>query len=187
MNITYYAACSLDGFIAKPDGDVSWLDELGIPMAETGYEAFYAGVDGLVMGRGTYDVLSGLGPWPYDDKPAWVCSHRHVPALPKANLQAARTPEGVAASARAMGLGHLWLVGGGSLAAAFLAHGLLTRIIVVQMPVVLGTGVPLFGPLENHVVVRQDECRTMPRGFTQLEYRVRPRRDNEDANETIHP
>ena len=58
MKITYYVATSLDGFIAKEDGDVSWLDDMNIDVKHTGLEDFFAGIDGLVMGRNTYDFVS---------------------------------------------------------------------------------------------------------------------------------
>ena len=61
MKTTYYVASSLDGYIARESGDVSWLEDLGIPMEETGYEEFYATVDALVMGRKTYDMIVSFG------------------------------------------------------------------------------------------------------------------------------
>ena len=69
MKSTYYVASSLDSYIAKEDGDVSWLDDLGISPEESGYEEFYSTVDALVMGRETYDKLHEFGSWPYGDKP----------------------------------------------------------------------------------------------------------------------
>lgn len=173
MDITYYAGMSLDGFIAKPNGDVSWLDELGIPMEETGYEEFFSTVDCLAMGRKTYEVIECFGSWPYGDKPTWVCSTRGVSPMVSANLQSAQAPEAAVAAAKSLGLQHMWLVGGGVLASAFLELSLLTRVIVVQMPVVLGDGIPLFGPLATHVAMVQEKCHFAPQGFTQLDYRIR--------------
>jgi len=74
MKITYYVASSLDGYIAKEDGDVSWLEQLNIPMEETGYDEFYSTVDAIVMGRNTYKMIVSFGQWPYGDKPGWVCT-----------------------------------------------------------------------------------------------------------------
>ena len=81
MKVTYYVAKSLDDFIAREDGDVSWLDTLGISMEETGYDDFFAGVDSLVMGRDTYDFVHHFGSWPYSDKPTWVCTSREITPL----------------------------------------------------------------------------------------------------------
>ncbi len=69
MKITYYVATSLDGFIAKKGGDISWLDDMNIDMADAGYDDFFTSVDGLVMGRNTYDFIFNYGSWPYGDKP----------------------------------------------------------------------------------------------------------------------
>ena len=76
MKVTYYVASSLDGYIAKEDGDVSWLEELNISMEETGYDEFYATVDALVMGRNTYEMIISFGQWPYGAKPVWVCTSK---------------------------------------------------------------------------------------------------------------
>ena len=79
MKITYYVATSLDGFIAKEDGDVSWLDDMNIDVKHTGLEDFFAGIDGLVMGRNTYDFVFDYGSWPYHRR---LCDiRRSVPRL----------------------------------------------------------------------------------------------------------
>ena len=173
MEITYYAGVSLDGFIAKPDGDVSWLDELGIPMEETGYEEFFSGVDCLVMGRKTYEMIESFGAWPYGGKPTWVCTTKGVTPLAGADLHSTKEPKAAVAEAKELGLRHMWVVGGGSIASAFLERSLLTRVVVVQMPVVLGAGIPLFSPIPTHAVMVQESCHFASQGFTQLEYRVR--------------
>lgn len=172
MEITYYAGISLDGFIAKSDGDVSWLDELGSPIEETGYPEFFASVDCLIMGRKTYEQIASFGAWPYGAKPTWVCTSRQVMPIPDADLRGGQTPEAAVAAAKHAGLTHMWLVGGGSLASAFLEKGLLTRLIVVQLPVVLGDGISLFAPLSGHVGMVQEACHIAPQGFTQIEYRI---------------
>lgn len=128
MKVTYYVASSIDGYIAKDDGDVSWLEELDIPPEENGYEAFYSTVDALVMGRKTYQIIDSFGTWPYGDKPAWVCSNSKVTSVKGANLQKDTSPEDVIQAAYKMGIAHLWLVGGGSLAASFIEKSLLTDI-----------------------------------------------------------
>ena len=86
MKITYYVASSLDGYIAREDGYVSWLDGLGISPEEAGYEEFYSTVDALVMGRKTYDMINSFGQWPYGDKAVWVCSSSKVKPINDCNL-----------------------------------------------------------------------------------------------------
>lgn len=94
MKSTYYVASSLDGYIAKEDGDVSWLDDLGVSPEESGYEEFYSTVDALVMGRKTYDKLHKFGSWPYGDKPTWVCTTNSIDVFKGCNLQNEKKPGG---------------------------------------------------------------------------------------------
>lgn len=151
MKITYYAATSLDGFIAREDGDVSWLDDLDIDMDATGYEDFYASVDGLFMGRETYDFIFGYGSWPYGDKPVWVFTSRDLKTMKDANLTITRTTNDAIQEADLQGLRHIWLVGGGKIASSFIEKGLLTHLSISEMPIKLETGIPLFShhKLEN--------------------------------------
>ena len=170
MKVTYYVGASLDGYIAKEDGDVSWLEELGVALEVTGYEGFYATVDGLVMGRNTFEAIRSFGAWPYGDKPTWVCTHSKVDPIDGANLQTAMSPADVIQEARDLGIAHLWLVGGGILAASFVDESLLTDINVSLMPIVLGSGIPLFGPLADSRLVRLSSCQTSTSGLLQIVY-----------------
>lgn len=172
MKVTYWVASSLDGFIATADGGVSWLEGLGISMQETGYEEFYGTVDALVMGRTTYEQVCGFGAWPYGNKPCWVCSSGNVLPVDGCNLQGETSPLKVVESAKAMKVEHLWLVGGGRLAASFIEQSLLTDISVSQMPIILGDGINLFGPMKNPVLIKPKGCKHLDAGFVQVEYSV---------------
>ncbi len=86
MKITYAAAVSSDGFIAREDGDVAWLDEVDASSSQAELEEFFRGVGGLVMGRKTYDFVFNYGSWPYEDKPTWVCTSRQLERINGANL-----------------------------------------------------------------------------------------------------
>ncbi|XOV88084.1 MAG: dihydrofolate reductase family protein [Pseudomonadota bacterium] len=171
MKTVYYLASSLDGYIADSSGGVGWLDEASIDHQNTGYETFYAGVDALLMGRSTWDFVENYGQWPYDSKPAWVCTSRAITGLEGCNLQAGRDPATALAEARAMGVGTLWVVGGGLLASSLLQMEALTHISVSVMPVVLGNGIKLFATLPGHVHLRQESA-VAGAGFTQIEYSV---------------
>lgn len=169
MKITYYAATSLDGFIAREDGDVSWLDTLDIDPADTGYEEFFASIDGLVMGRNTYDFVFDYGSWPYDDKPTWVCTSRALEVLEGANLKIEKTIEEIIPAAAALELKHLWLVGGGAIASSLLEKGFLTHLSISEMPIRLNKGIPLFAnhSLEQLAIEKRETIRKG--GFNQLE------------------
>ena len=172
MKVTYYVASSLDGYIAKANGDVSWLDSLGISMAETGYDNFFSSVDGLVMGRKTYAFVQEYGSWPYGDKPTWVCRHSEIAPFPDCNLQIATAPSDVVTAARALEINHLWLVGGSILSSAFIKQQLLTHISISQMPILLGSGIRLFANLPAAVKVRNQTVQQYASGFSQLEFEL---------------
>ena len=173
MKITYSAAASIDGFIAREDGDVSWLDDMDIAANETGLEEFFASVDGLVMGRSTYDFVVDYGSWPYGDKPTWVCTHSDPQHLDGANLFVVDEIDTVISEATSRGMQHLWLVGGGRLASAFLKKGLITNLSISEMPIRLGTGVPLFA---DHLLqdIPSEETNIAQRsGFRQIDMVVK--------------
>lgn len=173
MKITYYAATSLDGFIAREDGDVSWLDDMNIDMDDTGYDDFFAGIDGLVMGRNTYDFVFNYGSWPYENKPTWVCTSRDLEILEGANLKIVKTADDVAKEAESKGLKHLWLVGGGKLASSFLEKGLLTHLSISEMPVKLESGIQLFADHQLEKLSTEKTERFQKKGFKQVEIVLR--------------
>lgn len=145
-----YIATSLDGFIARPDGGLDWLDgaQARIPPPEDcGYADFIQGIDALVMGRNTYDKVHSFTPWPYD-KPVYVMS-RTLKALPgaPAGVQLFNgTPAELVAHAARQGQPRLY-VDGGLTVQSFIAAGLLDEITITRVPVLLGEGLHLFGPL----------------------------------------
>ncbi len=168
--VQYYAASTLDGYIAEEDDNIDWL--LGYegsydgPEAQPGpmsggggYERFYEGVGALVSGSTTYEwVLDHLNEWPYAGKPVWVLSSRDL-----------RRPEGDGVDVRVVdakvadvhdeivasaGDRNLWILGGGNVASQYADAGLLDEVLVTVVPVVLGDGKPIFerrlpgGPLQ---------------------------------------
>ena len=170
MKITYYVASSMDGYIAKQDGDVSWLDDLDITPEDAGYDAFYATVDALVMGRNTYDKIKGFGAWPYADKPTWVCTSRELEAIEACNLQLETLPLDIQRKAIEIGVNHLWLVGGGKLASTFIEQKPLTDISISQMPIILGGGIKLFGKMDTSKKIKRVRVDVKSSGFNQLDY-----------------
>ncbi|MEM7362821.1 MAG: dihydrofolate reductase family protein [Pseudomonadota bacterium] len=159
MNITYYAAMSLDGYIADSTGGVDWLDEVNIDHSGSSYDAFYETVDGLIMGRETYAFILNYGSWPYDDKPTWIIASHDVATLSGCHRQPASTIEDALQEATSLGLDHLWLVGGGQLAAGLMTQGVLTHLQVTVMPVVLGQGISFLSTLPEHVYLTQEAIR----------------------------
>ena len=141
----YYAAATLDGFIATTDHSLAWLMHFG-SLDGTSYDSFIRDVGALAMGASTYEWLlrelakpgpaGEAQPWPYV-QPAWVFTSRTLPAV-RGDVQPVHRDMLAAAAGR-----NLWIVGGGELAGRFLDAGLLDELIVQVMPVTLGTGLPL--------------------------------------------
>ena len=177
MKITYCAAASLDGFIAREDGDVSWLDEMNIGANETGLVEFFGSIDGLVMGRNTYDFVFNYGSWPYEDKPTWICTHTDLEPLEGANLIVVGDIDDVVSGATKKGIEHLWLVGGGRLASSFLAKGLITHLSISEMPIKLESGIPLFSDHKLEDIVPEERHVTTKAGFRQIAIALKNNRD----------
>jgi len=145
--LVYYVAQSLDGFIAGPDDGVAFLDGFASDDDhDDGYAAFYAGIDSLVTGRRTYEVVLGFGgEWPYAEKPLWVMTSAAASSDRSDVFFTDRGPKEVLEEIQAAGHEHTWLLGGGQLAAAFENEGLIDEWIVSIVPYVLGNGIPVVG------------------------------------------
>jgi dihydrofolate reductase len=156
-----HIAVSLDGRIARADGAVDWL-ELAGPPEEFGFAAFYAGVDAILMGRGTYEAVRRMGEWPYPDKPAFVVTHRDLPDRPPGVEPLAGAVTAIAAALDARGHRRVWVEGGGDLLRQMMAAGRLDVLEMAVLPVVLGSGIPLFpeGTAETRFTLRSCAPRT---------------------------
>lgn len=172
MTASVFVGVSVDGFMARPNHDLDWLPEGdGEPH---GYDEFMAEVDALVIGRRTFEKARSFGTWPYDEKPVVVLSHRplDLSGIPDGAVEAmAGEPADIVARLAARGLRHLY-VDGGLTIQAFLAAGLIQRLIVTRVPVLIGEGIPLFGPLPHDLRLRHVATRTFPSGLVQTEYAV---------------
>jgi dihydrofolate reductase len=178
-----FIATSVDGFIARPDGGLEWLtgqpdDEATgehDPDQDFGYGEFLAGVDALVMGRATFDVVQGFaGDWPYGDRPVYVWTSHPGDIAPKpgAVLRPVRgTLDDVVARLVADGIGHVY-VDGGQVIRQFLAAGLIDRMTISTPPVLIGEGIPLFGQPMDDVHLELVSCRTFDGGMVQRTYDV---------------
>jgi len=173
MKTTYYVASSLDGYIAKADGDVSWLEELDISIDDTGYNEFYATVDALVMGRKIYEMIKGFGEWPYGEKPVWVGSSNKIEPMEGCNLQKGSAPAEAYKTAQKNNIKHLWLVGGGSLVSSFIENNLLTNMYLSLIPIALGSGIKLFGNLSVPIKLKNISETVHESGMVQLEYTIK--------------
>lgn len=173
VRASVFIATSLDGFIARADGALDWLQGDGPPAGEDyGYQAFVDTVDTLVIGRGTYEKVLTFGDWPYGRKPVVVLSSRplDVPERIRGTVEAmAGAPAEIVARLGARGARQLYVDGGVTIQ-RFLEAGLIQRLIITRVPVLIGSGIPLFGPLPRDITLRHVRTRTFDTGLVQSEY-----------------
>ncbi len=137
--LRYSVASSLDGYIAGPNGEFDWI----VVDTEIDFEALYAGFDGLVMGRRSYEVFQATGGAPGPALPTYVYS-RTLPEGERNGVTFAKDAVSHVRALKASGSGKpLWLWGGGELCRELAAAGLLDGIDVAIIPVVLGKGLPM--------------------------------------------
>ncbi len=171
MKASAFVGTSLDGFIARPNGD---LDFLSPGDAEAhGYEEFMASVDALVIGRHTFETVLGFGSWAYGKKPVFVLSTQPLaPAPPDAVVERlSGDPADIVRQLAARGIRHIY-VDGGITIQRFLAAGLIDRLIITRVPVLVGEGIPLFGPVPRDILLKHVATRQYASGLIQSEYLV---------------
>ena len=189
--LSVYIGSSLDGFIARKDGSFDWLefdspDDSGAGDSgaedsgeeDYGFAEFMSSVDLLLMGRHTFEVLLTFDEdeWIYGDTPLTVLSSTLGPEAIPAHLEgkvniASGKPAEIVEQLAEKGVKHVYVDGGITLQ-AFMAAGLIDEITIGLIPVLIGDGIPLFGPLDSDVRLEHVGTRTFPSGLVQLKYRT---------------
>jgi dihydrofolate reductase len=176
MQASVYIAASLDGFIARANGDLDWLatGESVDSSEDYGYQEFWKTVDILVMGRHTYEKVLTFEAWPYGSKPVVVLSSTPVlipPPLAASVVWLSGAPGEVIQRLAERGARHLYIDGGKTIQ-RFLAAGCIQQLIITRIPILLGSGIPLFGPLAHDIRLRHITTRQFANGFVQSQYEV---------------
>jgi len=163
--IILYIASSLDGYIARENGDVDWL-----PInTDSGYINFYKSIDTVIMGKKTYDQILTFGDYPYKGKKSYVFT-RNDSLTKDENVEFASNVEEFSRNL-VSSKGNIWLVGGSELFSAFLEHKLVDEIILSIIPTVLGKGIPLFQNINQEANLKLIKT-TEYSGFVELTYKV---------------
>ncbi len=172
--VRVFIASSLDGFIAGPDNDLSWLptpsDE---PGDEHGFDGFMAQIGAILMGRNTFDVASGFtGPWPYGDTPVLVATNRPLHSDVK-TVQAVtgRIFDMLDSARKQAGVRDVYIDGGALIRQAMDAN-LVDEICITIVPVVLGHGTPLFSGVANRKPLTWISTKSLKDGLVQSTYRL---------------
>lgn len=173
--VTLHMVSSLDGFIAKKDNSVSWLDsvgsvyEAGVSISEEEAAAFVKGIDCYVMGSRTYEHALELG-WPYGDTPAMVLTGRKLPTARKSVEFYSGDLKALVEVQLAPRYRNIWLVGGAMLCQRFLELGLVDEIMLTIAPVLLGDGLRLFGGSLTEERWNLKNVVAYKNGFVELSY-----------------
>jgi dihydrofolate reductase len=172
MKASVFIGTSLDGFIARVDGSFDFLPAGG--GEPHGYNEFIASVDTIVIGRKTFETVLPMKPWPYGKKRVVALSSRPLDfsGIVGANVeQMSGDPADIVSKLETSGAKHLYIDGGVTIQ-RFLGAGLIQRLIITRVPVLIGTGIPLFGSIEKDIHLRHISTKQYPSGLVSSEYEV---------------
>jgi len=171
VEASVFIGTSLDGFIARTNGDLDFLPPGG--GEPHGYDEFMATVDALVVGRKTFEKVLTFDTWPYGEKPVFVLSAHPLAPTPLGAVveRMSGAPADILSQLAARGIRHVY-VDGGITIQRFLQAGLIQRLIITRVPVLIGDGIPLFGSLQRDVPLEHVATRQYASGLVQSEYVV---------------
>ena len=177
IKCSVFIATSVDGFIARNDGSIDWLMKVNsiVPEGEDGgYKAFISTVDGLVMGRHSFEQVLSFAEWPYGTLPVIVMNSTaiNIPQhLQNYVTSSSETPTALVQRLVKKGMKHLYIDGGITIQ-KFIAERLINELTITLIPVLLGSGRSLFGPLKNDVELELLDIKNIGCGIVQLKYRL---------------
>lgn len=178
--VQVYLGCSLDGFIAGPENALDWLQndyssEGDLPASESylDYPAFFANVGCLLMGRTTYDVVSGFEEWPYGDLPVLVASHKPIGLAPSSVQHVQGDINDLVAQALQLANGKSVYLDGGNLVRQGLNACLVDQVTLTYLPILLGKGIPLFEVLDQSKLLQFTKIGASGKGHVQVSCRTK--------------
>ncbi len=174
VKILVYIACSLDGFIARKNGDLDWLPASEEGGEDFGYAGFMSTIDHIVMGRNTFDKVLTFGAWHYDKKVIMLTSRDLIPPAELADKVEVLNlpPRELVNEMDNRGAKHIYIDGGATIQ-RFLRDSLVDEMTITTIPVLLGEGLPLFGKLKKDVKLDLLKSESFKNGFVQNKYKVR--------------
>lgn len=169
-----FIATSVDGFIARPDGGIDWLLQRDSQAEDHGYQDFMTDKDAIVTGRGTYETVSHMEPWPYD-VPTYVLSSSLAGKPPTGQQNKVffvdLTPKALLAKLERENIQRIY-VDGGQVVQSFLREGLVHDMVVTTVPVLIGDGRRLFGTVPKDIDLELISTRAFPSGMVQCKFQV---------------
>jgi len=172
MKTTVYVGTSLDGFIARKDGDIDWLVKYQNKEVHDSYNEFISRIDAMVIGRGTYEKVLSFPEWPYEKK-VFVLSTslKQIPGTlnEKATLVAMKPAE-LLNYLSDKGFSNIY-IDGGKVIQSFLREDLIDELIITKVPELIGTGIPLFGYLDNDLRFEHIKTNIYSDGLVKSQYK----------------
>lgn len=171
-----FIAASVDGFIAKLDGDIGWLEDKAyeIPQEDFGFASYFESVDALLMGRKTFQVVATFHEWPYANKPVYALS-RSTLDIPQRLRGVVSAVSGelsdIVTDIAANGCKKLY-VDGGLTIQSFLTADLLDEMVLTRIPILLGQGIPLFAEAIPLRRLKLLDAKHFSNGFVQSHYAI---------------
>lgn len=167
-----YIATSLDGYIARKDGNIDWLMETPNPdNSDYGFSDFMKRVDALIMGRNTFELVLKFGQWPYT-KPVFVLSET-MKEIPEDLMEKAELIQGelstIVGELKKRGFENLYIDGGKTIQ-SFLKQGMIDEIIITRIPIVLGSGIPLFKEMDLELRFEHVQTEILNRALVKSRY-----------------
>ncbi len=172
MMISVFVGTSLDGFIARHNGEYDFLPADG--GEPHGYNEFIATVDALVIGRKTFEIVLALPEWPYGNRQVIVLSSRplDLSTVREGRVeQMSGSPAEIISALSARRVKHVY-VDGGITVQGFLCAGLVQRITITRVPILIGDGISLFGSLPHDIQLRHIATQSYVSGLVKSEYEI---------------
>jgi dihydrofolate reductase len=172
MKLSVFCGVSVDGFLARPDHSLDFL-ETG-EQEPHGFEEFYSSVDVVVIGRKTFEVVLTFGKWFYGKKQVVVLSSRPLDfSTVKGAVveQMSGEPSEILKQLKTRGFKHAYIDGGNTIQRFLTAH-LIDRLVITRVPVLIGAGISLFGPVPGDIHLRHVATRSYRGGLVQSEYQL---------------
>lgn len=173
--LSVFIATSIDGYIAKKDDGLDWLETFSSPLEspneDYGFKEFLNQVDALVMGSNTYKIAASANNWPYEGKRVIVLSSTLSSVCDKAEIYSGNLHQ-LTKKLYSEGIKHIY-VDGGKTISQFLNENLVDEIILSIIPVILGTGIPLFNKIQHETWCRLVSTKAYSNGLVQLRYEIK--------------
>lgn len=169
--IKLYIATSIDGYIARNDGDIDWLTEYPNPQkTDYGYREFFNSIDTIIMGGRTYRELLCMDYlWSYKDKTIYVITHNALNSKENTHFITNHITEAISQLQEEKGK-DIWLMGGGEITTLFLNNDLVDEMIITTMPIILGGGITLFPNNPKESNWKAVELQSFENGVSQTKF-----------------